>query len=526
MEKRQRIRNVLFIMCDQLRVDYLSCYGAKHLATPRIDALAARGTRFDRAYVSAPICGPSRMSFYTGRYVLSHGATWNFVPLPVGERTLGDYLRPAGIRTAVVGKTHHAPDLAGMQALGIVPTEGAGALIAEGGFEPYARDDGLHPEGRNARHATYNDFLRAKGFAGPNPWHDYANSGIDETGQVASGWLLRNSHRAARIPDELSETAWTVDRAIDFIREQGEAPWCLHVSFIKPHWPYIVSAPYHDRFGRGDVPPAIRSATERETVNPVFKGFQSHPEGIAFSRDEVRLNVVPAYMGLVSQIDAHLGRLVSALEVSGRAADTLIVFTADHGDYLGDHWQGEKELMYEQGVRVPLIVVEPSMDGAGRVSPELVEAVDVLPTVLDALGLAVPVHIVEGRSLMPLVRGADASWSREAVFSEMDYSIYPTARRLGLKPRDARMVMARGDRWKLVDYGKGLPPQLFDLENDPMELEDLGAAARLKAVRDEMYGHLFDWMRARRNRIAMSDEAVAQRPGPSGAGGGVTIGVW
>ena len=228
MEKRGSVRNVLFIMCDQLRVDYLSCYGARHLDTPNIDKMASRGTRFDAAYVAAPVCGPSRMSFYTGRYVLSHGATWNFVPLPVGERTLGEYLRPAGVRTAVVGKTHYAPDLAGMQELGIVATEGAGLLIAEGGFEPYARDDGLHPEGRNAPHAAYNDFLRAKGYSGANPWHDYANSGIDEAGKLASGWLLRNSHRAARIPDELSETAWTVDRAIDFIHEQGEAPWCLH----------------------------------------------------------------------------------------------------------------------------------------------------------------------------------------------------------------------------------------------------------------------------------------------------------
>ena len=102
MEKRRSVRNVLFIMCDQLRVDYLSCYGAKHLETPNIDKMASRGTRFDAAYVAAPICGPSRMSFYTGRYVLSHGATWNFVPLPVGERTLGEYLRPAGVRKRLV----------------------------------------------------------------------------------------------------------------------------------------------------------------------------------------------------------------------------------------------------------------------------------------------------------------------------------------------------------------------------------------------------------------------------------------
>lgn len=520
-----RIRNVLFIMCDQLRVDYLSCYGAKAPLTPNIDALAARGTRFDRAFVAAPVCGPSRMSFYTGRYTLSHGATWNFVPLPVGERTLGDYLRPAGVRTAVVGKTHHEPDVEGMKWHGLSSTEAPGRWVAEGGFEPYARDDGIHPEGKVARHAAYNAYLREKGYPGANPWHDYANAALDEQGQLASGWLLRNAHRAARIPDELSESAWTVDRAIDFIREQGEAPWCLHMSFIKPHWPYIVSAPYHDMYGREDAPAPIRSAAERGDVNPLFKGFQEHPECVAFSRDEVRLNVIPAYMGLVKQVDDHLGRILAHLEASGRMQDTLIVFTADHGDYLGDHWQGEKEFMYEQGVRVPMIVVDPSPDARrGAVSEALVEAVDVVPTIVDALGLPVPTHIIEGRSLVPLLRGG-ADWPRQAAFSELDFAIYPTARKLGLGPREARMVMVRTDRWKLVHFGKAFSPQLFDLNGDPHELADLGTDPGRKAARDELYHLLFDWMRDRRNRIGMTDEAVNRRPSPAAAGG-VTIGVW
>lgn len=525
VEGKAMARNVLFIMCDQLRFDYLSCYGAKHLSTPNIDALAARGTRFDRAFVAAPVCGPSRMSFYTGRYSLSHGSTWNFVPLPVGETTLGEYLAPAGIRTAVVGKTHHVPDTEGMRRLGLSATQGAGRVVAEGGFEPYARDDGVHPEGRTTPHKAYNEYLHAKGYGGSNPWHDYANAAIDGQGKLASGWFLRNAHLPARIPDELSESAWTVDLATQFIREQGESPWCLHVSFIKPHWPYIVSAPYHDMFGREDCPAPVRSPAERGDVNPLFKGFQDHPECVAFSRDEVRLNVVPAYMGLVRQVDTHLGRLMATLQSSGRAKDTLVIFTADHGDYLGDHWQGEKEFMYEQGVRVPLIIADPSQDTPrGLVSNALVEGVDVLPTILEALGIPVPEHIVEGRSLMPLLRG-QSSWKREAAFSELDYAIYPTARKLGLGPRDARMVMTRTARWKLVDFGKGMSPQLFDLTNDPLELEDLGRDAGHQRVRDELYGHLFDWMRARRNRIAMTDMAVNQRPSPAEAGG-VIIGRW
>ena len=130
-------RNVLFIMCDQLRFDYLSCAGHPFLKTPNIDALAARGVRFTRAYVQSPVCGPSRMSYYTGRYMRSHGANWNGFPLRIGEPTLGDHLRKLGVRTALVGKTHMTSDDEGMQRLGIDPGSIIGVLASECGFEPF-----------------------------------------------------------------------------------------------------------------------------------------------------------------------------------------------------------------------------------------------------------------------------------------------------------------------------------------------------------------------------------------------------
>jgi arylsulfatase A-like enzyme len=127
-------RNILFIMCDQLRWDYLSCYGHPHLKTPNIDALAKRGVRFERAYVQSPLCGPSRMSFYTGRTVLSHGVTWNLVPLPIGEYTIGDYLCPHGVRVGLAGKTHMFPDKEGMARLGLSRETDIGLLVSEAGF--------------------------------------------------------------------------------------------------------------------------------------------------------------------------------------------------------------------------------------------------------------------------------------------------------------------------------------------------------------------------------------------------------
>jgi arylsulfatase A-like enzyme len=174
------IKNILFIMCDQLRWDYLSCYGRPSLQTPNIDALAARGVRFTRSYVQSPICGASRMSTYTGRYVHSHGASWNGFPLKAGEMTMGDYLRPLGLRTALVGKTHMEPDKETMQRLGIDPQSIIGVRVSECGFEPYERDDGLWaigPDGRyDPRLPRYNEYLNQKGYGGDNPWHDFANS--------------------------------------------------------------------------------------------------------------------------------------------------------------------------------------------------------------------------------------------------------------------------------------------------------------------------------------------------------------
>ena len=185
-------RNVLWIMCDQLRYDYLGCTGHPTLKTPNIDAMAARGVRFSNAYVQSPICGPSRMSFYTGRYMRSHGSHWNGWPLRVGEPTLGDHLKKIGVRNVLVGKTHMAPDLEGMKMLGIAPDSIIGVHVAECGFEPYERDDGLHPDARPR--PRYDAYLRERGYDAPNPWEHWANSG-DGGGRHAAERLAARACR-------------------------------------------------------------------------------------------------------------------------------------------------------------------------------------------------------------------------------------------------------------------------------------------------------------------------------------------
>ena len=185
----QTPKNILFIMFDQLRWDYLSCAGHPHLETPHIDALAADGVRFTRAYCQSPVCGSSRMSFYTGRYCHSHGATWNRIPLRVGEQTMGDHLRDHGMDCWLVGKTHMKADEEGMRRLGIPADSIIGVRTEQCGFDVWERDDGMRPEGPGGLYddhgaERYNDWLRARGYAGDNPWHDFANSSRDEEGNV------------------------------------------------------------------------------------------------------------------------------------------------------------------------------------------------------------------------------------------------------------------------------------------------------------------------------------------------------
>lgn len=525
MTANSRVRNILFIMCDQLRRDYLGCYGHPRMRTPHIDALAGRGTRFTRCYVQAPVCGPSRMSTYTGRYVTSHGATWNFVPFSVETPTMGDHLQKAGLRTAVVGKTHVVPNLGGMARLNIDPASAHGARLAQGGFEPYARHDGVITDAWLKRKPNaYNAYLRQNGYDAVNAWHEFAASGVDESGQVRSAWKLRNSRLKARVEEHHSETAWSTDRAMDFIREQGDNPWCLHLSYIKPHWPYIAPAPYHSMYSEEDVAAPMRVDAEKVDDHPVYQAFRDHAESRAFSRNDVRNAVIPTYMGLISQVDDHIGRLMRFLEDAGRLKDTLIVFTSDHGDLLGDHWLGEKEMFYEPSVGVPLILVDPSAPKKGAVDSSLVEAIDLLPTFLDALGQPGDDQWLEGKSLLPRLRG-DAAPLREAAFSELDYAFYPARSALRLGPNEARAEMVCTERWKLVRYA-GFPSQLFDLRSDPAELRDLGRDPAFAPVRAELLERLSGWHAARRNRCHMADREVdawlAHRTEP----GGVEIGEW
>ncbi|MFP5404931.1 MAG: sulfatase-like hydrolase/transferase [Gammaproteobacteria bacterium] len=500
------IQNVLFVMCDQLRWDHLGCYGHPWLKTPNLDALTARGVRFDRAFVNSGVCGPSRMSYYTGRYPSSHGATWNRVPLPIGEVTLGEYVRGAGRKLVLAGKTHVMVDQGGLSRLRIDGDSELGVLLARGGFEEIDRYDGHHPPGEES---GYPAFLRRHGYDSADPWSDYVISGVDAGGKVLSGWHMRNVHLPARVRAEHSETAYMTDQALDFMRRKGDDPWVLHLSYVKPHWPYMAPAPYHALYSPEQCLPVVRSDAELVDQHPVVAAYRQSEESRSFQMDECIRTARPAYQGLIHQLDDELGRLFEYMDKRGLFGNTLVLFTADHGDYLGDHWLGEKELFHDTVQRVPFIVCDPSEAARatrGSVERGFVEAVDVVPTILEALGLEIPAHRIEGTSLLPLLRGT-APARKAAVFSELDYSFKQARLRLGRSVDQCYAWSVRTARWRYV-YWLDAPEQLFDLEADPDEFQDLGRDAGTSEVRAELRDQLLDWLARRKRRTSVSHAFV------------------
>jgi len=359
------VKNVIFIMLDQLRWDCLSCAGNPIIDTPNIDSLADRGVRFTRAYAQGTSCGNSRASFYTGRHVRSHGASWNDWPLRVDEWNIADHIEPTGAKVVLLGKTHMKPDKAGIARLGVDPESELGKSLANAGFLAGEHDDGLHPVGPagpyKSKDSRYNQWLREQGFEGENPWFQWANAAEDSNGKIHSGFFMEYAHLPARLPAEFSESHYLTDRAIESIDALGEDSFFLHLSYIKPHWPYIVPAPYHNMYRDADIPPPVRSESERENTHPVIAGYMSNPVAQCFADDTKRRHVWPAYLGLIK----------------------------DHGDFLGDHYLGEKDVFFDQAAKLPYIIVDPSREAdatRGTTCDALVGAIDMLPTFVESLG--------------------------------------------------------------------------------------------------------------------------------------------
>ena len=484
--------NILFIITDAQRGDCLSRLGHPTIQTPNLDRLAAKGVLFSSAYVQCPVCGPSRMSLHTGRYVHAHRSSWNEVPLPADEGTTGTYFSEAGYRAAWMSKTHYVKDYFTDPPPEDQPFETIGQWCTEPmrGFEDWAYD-------RFRPGQPYRAYLEAQGYP-----ERVFTTGFGSIVSTPTGELLDpNDYRASRFPTvvraEDSRTAFFANRAMDFIREAsgGDRPWLLALNYFSPHHPWVAPAPYHAMYDPDQVPPPNRHPDELKNPHPMHKLYRIESGSPPLDDEEYCRLVRAVYYGMVSEIDHHVGRLLDFLEEQGLLDSTIIVFTSDHGVFLGDHWMRETELWFDESHRVPLIIYDPSSDAdgtRGQIQDALVEEIDILPTLMDAAGLELPYQI-QGRSLMPMIREGvvPARWRTE-VHSDWDFRFFWVSRELGLRPEQCRMWMIRDREFKYVHFN-ALPELLYDLQEDPQEWYNLARDSEYRGVIERYRVKLLDW---------------------------------
>jgi arylsulfatase A-like enzyme len=433
------------------------------------------------------------MCFYTGRYTHAHRSYWNEVPLPIDEATLGTMLEDNGMRAVLCGKTHHLPDTPFVRQYGgdIKPIKYAGFEPWEvndfwGSTEPFFKDESL----KN----NWMAHLKAKGYNLPFDTPELAAFLVQTNEGVRNGWRFENTRYPTVIRQEDSDTAFMTNRAIEFIEQAGTGPWLLHLSYLKPHWPNVAPAPYHAMYDPDDVPAPIRTPAELENPHPLLEPFRTERRSVPFDEEKTWREMRATYYGLITEIDDNLGRLFDFLKKQGRFDDTMVIFVSDHGEYMGDHWLFEKELFYESAIRVPLIIYDPDVRAdpyRGQVVNHFVESIDILPTCMEAFGIAVPTP-VQGRSLLPFLRNQPPVDWRDAVFGDWDFRFYGARKVLGLASNQCRAWMVRDSRYKYIHFN-ALPDMLFDLEADPDELQDLIEKPEMKEVIYEYMTRLIDW---------------------------------
>ena len=435
--------NVLVIHVDQHRIDCLGAYGNREVDTPNIDALAADGVRYDNSFCPYPVCTPSRYSLITGLPVFEHRGWTNHCTLAPGTETFPGVLRRAGYRTKAVGKMHYTPTYAdvGFDEMELAEQNGPGRWDDD--YHRYLQDRGLVD--RN----DLEDQLRGyRAHAAKEYWETF-------------GALESN------LPEEHHSTTWVGERAVETVQGwSAERPGMLMVGFIKPHHPFDPPRRWAQGYDPGEMsilPGWIDKPLERDLE--FSKGYFPHTD---LTEATVR-RVTAYYYATISQIDWHVGRIIEVLKKKRIYDKTMIVFTSDHGEYLGFHHMLLKgNHLYDPLAKVPLIVKYPGKERAGTVSAGLVSNIDLAPTILNSVGVS-PAESMKGLDL------AKTPEEREVVFCEYGRG---------------NPVMARTLDRKLIVMGpkRGSRNLFFELNNDPLEMDNLvgdpGRQSEIAALAD------------------------------------------
>jgi arylsulfatase A-like enzyme len=437
---------VLFITADQFRGDCLGAAGHPVVRTPALDALAAGGVSFRRHFANAVPCAPSRASLYTGMYLMNHRGATNGTPLDARHDNVALMARRLGYQPALFGytdtgidpRTCEADDPRLFSYEGVLPGFEPVCHLAEG-----APDDWLA-------------WLRKGGVDVPDDWRSFAN-------EPAPGTKWRTQYSA-----EQSQTAYLTDRVLDYI--DGRESWFVHLSYLRPHPPYLAPAPYDTMYSPSDVPAPVRAPTmEAEgEQHPLLGVMLVHPMLSSPVDEQEQREFQATYYGMITEVDDQLARLFDAIDLD----NTVVVFTSDHGELLGDHWLVQKIGWFDTAYHVPLIVRAPGVDA--RVVDVMSEHVDVLPTIADLLGASVPTQC-DGRSLMPWLRGETVHGWRNEVRHEMDLRDPASTfleEAFGVTLEECSLAVLRDDHGKYVQFAGHhvFPAIFFDLDDDPAQL--------------------------------------------------------
>ncbi len=491
-----RPRNILLIVLDQWRGDYLGHLGATWVNTPNIDALARRGVSFARNFCQGAPCGPARTSLQTGKYVMNHRVVHNGVPLDSRHDHLARMLRRAGYDPSLIGYSTTTPDPRYVSRSDFRFSRNGD--IADS-WRVIAQMDELRDQTDMAR-----NYLAWVSENEPS----YSGRGVNELWAQKSG-AARPDGSECVIEAALSDTAWLADNALTYLRGvSSQDSWMLHFGLSRPHPPFSAPAPFHRSTVHESLPAVTRAATRMSEAggHPYLAhlhgsqhlgGYLAGGAGSVASLSAAELDHVrAAYCGLIEEADHHIGRVLDELKSRALVDDTLIILTSDHGEQLGDHSLLGKMGFYDQSYHVPLIIVDPHSSAdttRGRVEHGLSESIDILPTILEWLGMPCP-HTVDGKSLLPAVRGEQAG-GKEAVHFEFSLRggfLNPDRRILGLDYRRSELAVLRTQTHKYVHF-QGLPALLFDLTEDPHELTDRATDPRCREVMLDMAQRMLNW---------------------------------
>ena len=464
--------NILFIFTDQQRADTMACYSNELIDTPNLNALAEQSFVFENAYVSAPICTPSRSTIMTGTWPHTNGCIKNNAPLDSSIPTIADLL-PDEYHTAYFGKWHLGNE--------VIRRHDFDEWVS---IEDYYRryySDPRHLDVLSDHHRFLTD------------------RGIEPDGE-AEGVAVFSRKFAAALPEELTKASFLSTRAADFIRANSHRPFALYLNFLEPHPPYNgplndmydpISIPVSPTFMKDPPPNAGPIALMRSKASLLGDGMDDDPAG---PYDELYWrSLIARYWGNVTLMDRAVGRVLSVLDEAGIADSTIVVFTSEHGDQLGEHNVIGKAVFYEQSVRVPLLMRVPWLTRSQTRIEGRYSHIDTVPTLLDLVGATLPDHL-QGQSRLTVLTGEHTLDSSDVVIDWTGFAVAPMDGfpELDRVQNTQHRALISSDGWKLI-LGQEMRGELYDLNSDPFEETNLFDEPRSRPRIRDMMRRLEAW---------------------------------